>query len=112
MIFKPCKDSTVDCYVDADFAGLGGHEDPLYHFCVRSRTGFVITIANCPFLCVSKLQTETALSTLHVKYMVLSQSLRDLAKEILVNYRFDTSKMSYTTKSKVFEDNQCNCSSY
>ena len=44
--------------------------------------------------------------------MALSQSLReflplkDLVKEILSNYRFDTSKMSYTIKSKVFEDNQ------
>ena len=44
--------------------------------------------------------------------MALSQSLReflplkDLVKEILANYRFDTSKISYTTKSKAFEDNQ------
>ena len=112
MIFKPCKDSTVDCYVDADFAGLWGHEDPLDPICVRSRTGFVITMANCPLVWVSKLQTEIALSTLHAEYVALSQSLReflplkDLVKEILANYRFDTSKISYTTKSKVFEDNQ------
>ena len=112
MIFKPCKDSTLDCYVDADFAGLWGHEDPLDPICVRSRTGFVITMANCPLVWVSKLQTEIALSTLHAEYVALSQSLReflplkDLVKEILANYRFDTSKISYTTKSKVFEDNQ------
>ena len=112
MIFKPCKDSTLDCYVDADFAGLWGHEDPLDPICVRSRTGFVITMANCPLVWVSKLQTEIALSTLHAEYVALSQSLReflplkDLVKEILANYRFGTSKISYTTKSKVFEDNQ------
>ena len=70
-------------------------------------------MANCPFVWVSKLQTEIALSTLHAEYVALSQSLReflplkDLVKEILANYRFDTSKISYTTKSKVFEDNHC-----
>ena len=56
-----CK---LDCYPDADFAGMCGHElrtDPAY---VKSRTGFVITFANCPVFWASKLQTETALSTM------------------------------------------------
>ena len=112
MIFKPCKDSIVDCYVDADFAGLFGHEDPLDPIYVRSRTGFVITMANCPLVWVSKLQTEIALSTLYAEYVDLSLSLhhflpmKDLVKEILAKYRFDTSNISYTTKSKVFEDNK------
>ena len=61
----------------ADFAGLWGQEDPLDPICVRSRTGFVITMANCPLVWVSKLQTEIALSTLHAEYVTLSQSLRE-----------------------------------
>ena len=32
--------------------------------------------------------------------------MKDLLKEILANCGFDTSKMSYRTKSKVFGDNQ------
>ena len=55
----------VACYVDADFAGLWGHEDPQDPIFARIRTGFVVTFANCPLLWVSKLQIEIALSTLH-----------------------------------------------
>ena len=62
----------VDCYADADFAGLWGHEDPQDPICARSRTGFVVTFANCTLLWVSKLQTYIALSTLHSEYVALS----------------------------------------
>ena len=64
-MFNPSKKLVVDCYADADFAGLWGHEDPQDPICARSRTGFVVTFANCPILWVSKLQTETDLYTLH-----------------------------------------------
>ena len=43
LVFNPSKKLVVDCYADADFAGLWGHEytqDPIY---ARSRTGFVVT---------------------------------------------------------------------
>ena len=52
LLFNPSKKILVDCYADADFAGLRGHEnlqDPFFH---KSRTGFVVTFANCPLLCV------------------------------------------------------------
>ena len=55
MIFRPTKNLTVDCYADADFAGLWGsedHQDPVY---VKSRMRYVVTIANCPLLWMSKL---------------------------------------------------------
>ena len=48
----------MDCYADADFAGLWGHEDPQDPICDRSRTGVVVTFSNFPLLLVSKLQTE------------------------------------------------------
>ena len=54
----------INCYVDADFAGLWGYEDDQDPVCVKSRTGYVLTLGDCPFLWVSKLQTEIALSTL------------------------------------------------
>ena len=78
LVFNPSKKLMVDCYADADFAGLWGHEDPQDPICARSRTGFVITFANCPLLWVSKLQTEIALSTIHSKYVELSYSVRVL----------------------------------
>ena len=68
----------VDCYADADFAGLWGHENPQDHICARSTTGFVVTFANCPMLWVSKIKAEIALSTLHSEYMALSHSVRAL----------------------------------
>ena len=45
LVFNPSKKLVVDCYSDADFAGLWGHEypqDPIY---ARIRTVFVVTFA-------------------------------------------------------------------
>eukprot|EP00957_Ditylum_brightwellii_P175039 13327114-Ditylum_brightwellii.AAC.1 len=68
----------VNCFVDADFAGLFSVEDLQDVTSVRSRTGYVRKFAGCPILCVSKLQTKVALSTLHAECVALSQLLRDL----------------------------------
>jgi len=78
LIYKPSLEMTVDCYVDADFAGLYGHENPSDPLCVKSRTGFVITVANCPVLWQSKLQTETALSTMEAEIVALAHSCHEL----------------------------------
>ena len=65
LVFNPSKKLVVDCYADADFAGLRGHVDPQDPICARSRTGLVVTFSNCYLLWKSKLHTEIALSTLH-----------------------------------------------
>jgi hypothetical protein len=78
LTFNPSTEYTMDCYVDADFAGLWNvehHDDPV---CVKSRTGFVITLGGCPLHWVSKLQTEVALSTTEAEYIALSQAMRHL----------------------------------
>ena len=111
LILNPSSKFQVDCYVDSDFAGLYGHEDSDDPICAKSRTGYVITFANCPIIWVSKLQTESALSTLHAEYVALSQSLRDLlpfkelAKTIINGLGLDNSYLRVVTKSSVFEDN-------
>ena len=64
-MFNPSNKLVVDCYADANFAGLWGHEDPQDPIFARSRNGFMVTFANCPLLWMSKLQREIALSTLH-----------------------------------------------
>ena len=61
--FKPDDAMRLDCYVDADFAGLYGVEDAQDPISVKSRTGYCLTLGNCPLIWVSKLQTEVALST-------------------------------------------------
>jgi hypothetical protein len=45
---------------------------------MRSCTGYVICLANCPVIWKSKLQTEIALSMMEAKNMALSSSCRDL----------------------------------
>ena len=78
LILKPCKDLQVDCFPDADFSGLYGHENASDPVCAKSRTGFVINVANCPILWVSKLQTETALSTMEAEINALAHSCKEL----------------------------------
>ena len=38
LVFNLYKKLVVDCYADAYFAGLWGHEDPQDPICARSRT--------------------------------------------------------------------------
>jgi hypothetical protein len=70
--------SKIDYYIDADFAGSWTINTSQNPSSVRSCSGYVITYASCPILWSSKLQTETALSTLEAEYISLSQSLRHL----------------------------------
>jgi hypothetical protein len=78
LILKPTGRLDIDCYVDADFAGLWPHEDKNDPTCVKSRTGFVICISDCPVIWSSKLQTDIATSTMEAEYNGLSLCMRDL----------------------------------
>ena len=110
-MFNPSKKLVVDCYADADFAGLRGHEDPQDPICARSRTGFVVTFANCHLLWVSKIQTEIALSTLHYEYVELSHSVRallplkSLVKELIDNLGIDSDNLKFVSSSTIYEGN-------
>jgi hypothetical protein len=78
LILRPSKDLHVDCYPDADFAGLYGHEDPLDPHCVRSRSGNVICLSGCPVMWSSKLQSCISLSTMEAEYVSLSSACKEL----------------------------------
>jgi hypothetical protein len=78
MIIKPKYTIDIDAYPDADFAGLYGYEDNNDPVCVRSRTGYVITVAGCPIYWSSKLQTETATSTMEAEIIALGSCCREL----------------------------------
>ena len=111
LVFNPSKKLVVDCYADADFAGLWGHEDPQDPICARSRTGFVVTFSNFPLLLVSKLQTEIAISTLHSEYMEFPHSVRALLplkiliKEVIENLGIDSENLKFVSSSTIYEDN-------
>ena len=123
MLLRPKNNMKVDCYVDADFAGLWGIEYDQDPTCVKSRSGHLIMFMGCPLLWSSKLQTLIALSTMEAEYVALSNAMRDLIgireilKEIYVHVLCDSKlkNPSYSTVSKTFglipasvvhEDNQ------
>ena len=87
-----------------------GYEDDQDPVCVKSRTGYVLTLGNCPILWVSRLQSEIALSTLEAEYMALSMlmrellPMRELLQEVGEQIDMDFAKPSQM-HSTVFEDN-------
>ena len=66
----------MNCYVDADFAGLYKREPDEDPISVKSRTGYIISVGGCYLLCKSQLQSTIALSTSEAEYGALSQSMR------------------------------------
>ena len=110
IIMKPKENPTLDCYADADFAGLWNIENDQDPVCVKSRTGYVITLGGCPVIWVSKLQTEIAVSTLEAEYIALSQAMRqflpmkELLTEIVNRGGMDVECKSLL-HSTIFEDN-------
>ena len=78
MVINPMRELTIDAYPDADFAGMYGHENPTDPVCAKSCSGFVIVFAGVPVLWQSKLQTETALSTMEAKVIALTACMREL----------------------------------
>lgn len=107
LILKPMAAGpiSVDCDVDADFAGLWNSEDHQDPHCVCSRTAYVICIGGSLVVWSSKLQTEIAMSTMEAEYIAISTvPLRDLFKEIAnaVNIDNDDVQALHTT---IWEDN-------
>jgi hypothetical protein len=78
LILSPSGKLKVDAYPDADFAGLYGYELNTDPACAKSRTGFLITVSDCPMVWISKLQTETALSTMEAEINALAHCCREL----------------------------------
>jgi hypothetical protein len=109
MVFKPSDDFAVDCYVDADFAGLWGIEYDQDPVCVKSRTGYLINFMGCPLIWVSKLQSLIALSTMEAEYIALSTAMRELIsirevlKEIKKHVFESSEKPTYSMIAKTFE---------
>lgn len=78
VIYKRPKKLVLDCFVDADYAGLYGREPSDSPLSAKSRSGYIISIGDCYLLCKSQLQSTIALSTSEAEYGALSQSLRVL----------------------------------
>jgi hypothetical protein len=110
LILHPTGVLDIDVYCDADFAGLWSYEDKMDPSCVKSRTGFVICLSNCPVVWISKLQREIALSTMEAEYNALSIAMRSvLPFQSLVNSVTKgigmTNDLLTSFKTTVWEDN-------
>ena len=113
IILKPQMTDTLhlDLYVDAAFACGWGSEEGTNPDAVKSRTGYVIEIANCPVLWVSKLQTTIATSTMESEYTALSMALRAyipleaIIRSVLTGLSYSNKRVA-TIKTTVHEDNQ------
>ena len=57
LAFNPSNNLLVDCYANADFAGLWVYENPQDPISDRTGTVFMVTFSNCLLLWVSKIQT-------------------------------------------------------
>jgi hypothetical protein len=119
-IFTRPTELKLDCYVDADFAGLFGREPSEEAVSVKSRTGYIISLGGCYLVSKSQLQTTIALSTSESEYGALSQAMRTLLpiREMVLelvqhvdliddkgNRVFGTRARALEFKTTVFEDN-------
>ena len=111
LTFKKEAGYQLDCFVDADYAGLWSFEHDQDPVSVKSRTGYVITLAGCPVHWVSKLQTCIANSTLEAEYIAMAQAMRELVpmrrllQEIVSVTDPENSSHNTLFKSTLFEDN-------
>jgi hypothetical protein len=110
LILTPSDNLKIDCYPDADFAGLWNRDNKNDPHCIRSWTGYIICLSDCPVLWISKLQIEIALSTIEAEYVALSASCRGLFPMIDVTNKICSAlhlTLSDTTEMhiKIHEDN-------
>lgn len=107
---NPNSSLNLELFADADFAGLWNIEHPDEAICVKSRTGYIITLGGVPVTWSSKLQTEIATSTMHAEYIALSTGMRELlpVKQCLeyLCMKLTISRDPETKVIKVWEDNE------
>jgi hypothetical protein len=113
IILQPVNLNTlnIDVYVDAAFACGWGSKCGANPESVKSRTGYIIEVAGCPVLWVSKLQSTLATSTMESEYTALSMALQAAIPLIAVtkavaNGLVFTRYRILTFKATVHKDNQ------
>jgi hypothetical protein len=110
LVFKPSNILKIDCYVNADFMGLWPHEDKDDLICMKSRSGYITCLSDCPVVWCSKLQHEITTSTMEADYNALSIAMRELlpfkhlVETVAMIIRIDLDDPT-TFKITVWEDN-------
>ena len=100
---------TLDAYCDTSFAGLWNAENAEDPILVKSRTGYVITLAGCPLTWKSKLQSLVAVSAMEAEYIALPHCMRELIPlrrlTMEVGTAFGVPEGDPAIHSVMFEDN-------
>ena len=82
LIIRPDANRSMDCYVDASFAGewvkSNAEQAMTDPNTARSRTGYVIMYAGVPLTWSSKLQLEMCLSATEAELVALSMAAREV----------------------------------
>lgn len=77
-IIRTSDKLSLECFCDADFAGLYNHDPPHLSSSVKSRGGYIIKLSGCPLVWKSQLMSSICLSTAEAEYYSLSIALRAL----------------------------------
>ena len=115
LIMQPKPMKGIECYVDADFAGVWIPYDPTDNRNLLFRDGFIIMFCGCAISWVSKLESVIALSTAESEYITLSMEMRqvlpllELMKEVNVYLKIEELP-SPKVYCRVFEDNESSIS--
>ena len=110
ITFTPTNTLNIDCFVDADFAGLYNFEEAQDPTSVKSRSGYLFSIGGCVISWRTKLQSEIAMSTMESEYVAMSMAMKDLIPlqriviEVCKGLNLNPTKVA-TIKSSVWEDN-------
>ena len=73
---NPKEEIGLDLFTDADFAGLWNSEESSDPTCVKSQTGYVVTLGSAPVTWGLKLQSKISLSRMEAEYTALSQAMQ------------------------------------
>ena len=57
IMMNPYPKKDIEYYIDADFAGVWNQEEGKDSGSVLSRTGYIISYANCPIIWETRIQT-------------------------------------------------------
>jgi len=112
IIIKPNSGPiSLDCHVDADYAGTWANAEASNPALVKSRAGYIICLGNAPVLWKSKRIQEICLSTMESEYISLSMAMRSLIFLRGLMFEIDTIfgidvGSTVSSISTVFEDNQ------
>jgi len=77
-IVKKASSLQLDCFCDADFAGLYSQDPHTSLSSAKSRGAYIIKLSGCPLIWKSQLIPTICLSTAESEYYALSQSMRVL----------------------------------